>query len=95
MIVLAEGPDYVSFTPPPPDFTAEGQDLMVTCVAHCVPTYDFTWTVGNQRISSTSQLTLTNIRRSQTGNGYRCTATNTFLSQTKQKQFTLTVYCEY
>ena len=91
----SEGPDSVTLSPPSPGPVTEGQSLTVTCVAGCEPTCYVSWTVGNQQISSTSQLTLENINRSQTGNVYTCTATNTATHKSKTKEFTLTVYCEY
>ena len=94
-VLFSEGPDSVTLSPPSPGPVTEGQSLTVTCAAGCTPTCDLSWTVGNQWISSTSQLTLTNIRRSQTGNVYTCTATNTITYKSKTKEFTLTVYCEY
>ena len=66
-----------------------------TCVTNCNSTCDLSWTLRDQQISTTSQLTLTNITRSQTGNVYTCTATNTVTHKSKTKQFTLTVYCEH
>ena len=94
-VLFSEGPDSVTLSPPSPGPVPEGQSLTVTCAAGCTPTCDLSWTLRNQRISSTSQLTLTNIRRSHTGNVYTCTATNTVTHTSKTKEFTLTVYCEY
>ena len=93
--LFSEGPDSVTLSPPSPGPVTEGQSLTVTCVAGCTPTCDFSWTLRDQQISSTSQLTLTNIKRSQTGSVYTCTATNTVTHTSKTKEFTLTVYCEY
>ena len=94
-VLFSEGPDSVALSPPSPGPVTVGQSLTVTCAAGCTPTCDFSWTLRDQQISSTSQLTLTNIKRSQTGNVYTCTATNTVTHTSKTKQFTLTVYCEY
>ena len=93
-VLFSEGPDSVTLRPPSPGPVTEGQSLTVTCAAGCTPTCDFSWTLRDQ-ISSTSQLTLTNINRSQTGDVYTCTATHTVTHKSKTKQFTLTVYCEY
>ncbi|XP_041372795.1 nephrin-like [Gigantopelta aegis] len=89
---FSRGPDSVTLSPPPPGSVAEGDSLTVTCAASCNPPCSYSWTLGNQRISATSQLTLTNINRSQTGNVYMCTATNSLIPKSKTKQFTLTVY---
>ncbi|XP_041379121.1 hemicentin-2-like [Gigantopelta aegis] len=89
---LSSGPDSVTFSPLPPGSVAEGDSLSVTCAASCIPPCSYFWTPRHQPISPTSRLKLTNINRSQTGNVYTCTATNTFLSTSKTKQFTLTVY---
>ncbi|XP_041346803.1 Down syndrome cell adhesion molecule-like protein 1 homolog [Gigantopelta aegis] len=86
------GPDSVTLSPPPHGSVAEGGSLTVTCAASCKPPCSYSWTPGNQQISPASQLKLTNINRRQTGNVYTCTATNSFLSTSKTKQFTLTVY---
>ncbi|XP_041379066.1 carcinoembryonic antigen-related cell adhesion molecule 20-like, partial [Gigantopelta aegis] len=87
---ISSGPDSITFSPPSPGPVAEGDSLTVMCTANCTPC-SYSWTLRNQPISPTSQLTLTNINRSQTGNVYTCTATNSFLSTSKTKQFTLTV----
>ncbi|XP_041373844.1 pregnancy-specific beta-1-glycoprotein 3-like [Gigantopelta aegis] len=89
---LLNGPDSVTFIPPLPGSITEGQSLTVTCAASCNPPCSYSWTLGNQHISSTSQLTLTNINRSQTGNVYTCNVTNSLIPKSKTKQFTLTVY---
>ncbi|XP_041372792.1 MAM domain-containing glycosylphosphatidylinositol anchor protein 2-like [Gigantopelta aegis] len=90
---FSSGPDSVTFSPPSPRSVAEGDGLIVTCAATgCNPPCSCSWNLRNQQISPTSQLKLTNINRSQTGNVYTCTATNPFLSTSETKQFTLTVY---
>ena len=94
-VLFSEGPDSVALSPPSPGPVTEGQSLTVACAAGCTPTCDLSWTLRDQRISSTSQLTLAKIRRSHTGNVYTCTATNTITYKSKTKEFTLTVYCEY
>ena len=94
-VLFSEGPDSVTLSPPSPGPVTEGQSLTVTCAAGCTPTCYVSWTLRDQQISSTSQLTLAKIKRSQTGNVYRCTATNTITHKSKTKEFTLTVYCEY
>ncbi|XP_041372797.1 synaptogenesis protein syg-2-like [Gigantopelta aegis] len=86
------GPDFVSFNPPSPGSVGEGDSLTVMCAGSCNPPCSYSWTLRNQQISPTSQLTLTNINRSQTGNVYTCTATNSLIPQSTTKQFTLTVY---
>ncbi|XP_041372805.1 synaptogenesis protein syg-2-like [Gigantopelta aegis] len=92
--IVASGPDSVTLNPPPPGSVVEGDSLTVTCAAaSCNPPCSYSWTLGNQQISPTSRLTLTNINRSQTGNVYTCTATNSAIPMSKAKQFTLTVYC--
>ena len=93
--LFSEGPDSVTLSPPSPGPVTEGQSLTVTCAAGCTPSCDFSWTLRDQQISSTSELTLTNINRSQTGNVYTCTATHTVTHTSKTKQFTLAVHCEY
>ncbi|XP_041346740.1 carcinoembryonic antigen-related cell adhesion molecule 1-like, partial [Gigantopelta aegis] len=89
---LSSGPVSVTFSPLPPGSVAEGDSLSVTCAASCIPPCSYSWTPRHQPISPTSQLKLTNINRSHTGNVYTCTATNSFLSTSKTKQITLTVY---
>ncbi|XP_041379138.1 carcinoembryonic antigen-related cell adhesion molecule 5-like [Gigantopelta aegis] len=89
---LSRGPDSVTLSPPSPGSVAEGNSLTVMCAARCNPPCSYSWILGNQPISPTSQLTLTNINRSQTGNVYTCTATNSAIPKSKTKQFTLTVY---
>ncbi|XP_041379769.1 carcinoembryonic antigen-related cell adhesion molecule 16-like [Gigantopelta aegis] len=92
-IVRERGPDSVTLNPPSPGSLAERDSLTVTCAAAgCKPPCSNSWTLGNQQISATSRLTLTNINRSQTGNVYTCTATNSLIPKSKTKQFTLTVY---
>ncbi|XP_041346965.1 CD166 antigen homolog, partial [Gigantopelta aegis] len=87
------GPDSVTLNPSPSASVAEGFSLTVTCAATgCNPPCSYAWTRGNQQISSTSQLKLTNINRSQTENVYTCTATNSLIPKSETKQFTLTVY---
>ncbi|XP_041372549.1 carcinoembryonic antigen-related cell adhesion molecule 1-like [Gigantopelta aegis] len=86
------GPDTVTFNLSLPGSVTEEQSLTVTCAASCNPTCDYSWTLGNQLISSTSRLSLTNINRSQTGNVYTCNVTNSLIPKSKTKQFTLTVY---
>ncbi|XP_041372794.1 hemicentin-1-like [Gigantopelta aegis] len=88
-VQISSGPDSVTFRQPSPGSVAEGGSLTVMSAASCTPPCSYSWT---QRVSPTSQLTLTNINRSQTGNVYTCTATNPFLSTSKTKHFTLTVY---
>ncbi|XP_041372799.1 uncharacterized protein LOC121386067 [Gigantopelta aegis] len=90
---FSSGPDSVTLSPPSPRSVAEGDSMTVMCAASCNPPCSYSWTLKNQQISLTSRLTLTNINRSQTWNVYMCTATNSFLSTSKSKQFTLTVYC--
>ncbi|XP_041373842.1 hemicentin-1-like isoform X2 [Gigantopelta aegis] len=89
---LLNGPDSVTFNPPPPRYVTEGHSLTVMCAASCNPPCSYSWTLENRLISSTSQLTLTNINRSQTGNVYTCNVTNSLIPKSKTKQFTLTVY---
>ncbi|XP_041372806.1 uncharacterized protein LOC121386073 [Gigantopelta aegis] len=90
------GPDSVTLNPSPPASVAEGFSLNVMCAATgCKPLCSYAWTLGNQQISSTSQLKLTNINRSQTGNVYTCTATNSLIPKSKTKQFTLIVYSDH
>ncbi|XP_041347136.1 carcinoembryonic antigen-related cell adhesion molecule 1-like, partial [Gigantopelta aegis] len=89
---LSSGPDSITLNPPQPGSVAEGGSLTVTCAASCNPPCSYSWTRRNQPILATSQLTLTNINRSQTGNVYTCTATNSLIPKSKTKQFTLTVY---
>ncbi|XP_041373657.1 uncharacterized protein LOC121386728 [Gigantopelta aegis] len=91
--VCLGGPKNVVISPPPPGSVAEGDSLTAMCAAtDCKPPCSYSWTQGNQQISATSRLTLKNINRSQTGNVYTCTATNSVLPTSKSKQFTLTVY---
>ena len=94
-VLFPEGPDTVTLSPPSPGPVTEGHSLTVTCAADCNPSCDFSWTLRDQQISSTSELALTNINRSQTGNVYKCTATHTVTHKSKTKQFTLAVHCEY
>ncbi|XP_041373940.1 hemicentin-2-like isoform X2 [Gigantopelta aegis] len=86
------GPDSVTLSIPSPGLAAEGANLTVTCAASCKPPCSYSWTLGNQQISATSLLKLTNINRSQTGNVYTCTANNSLIPKSKTKQFTPTVY---
>ncbi|XP_041372569.1 hemicentin-1-like [Gigantopelta aegis] len=86
------GPDSITFSPSSPGSVAEGESLTVMCAASCNPACSYSWTLGNQLISSTSQLTLTNISRSQTENVCTCNVTNSLIPKYKTKQFTLTVY---
>ncbi|XP_041378930.1 carcinoembryonic antigen-related cell adhesion molecule 5-like [Gigantopelta aegis] len=88
---ISSGPDSITFSPTSPGPVAEGESLTVLCAASCNPPCSYSWTLRNQPISPTSLLKLTNINRSQTGNVYTCTVTNSFLSTFKTKQFTLTV----
>ena len=90
-----EGPDSVTLSPPSPGPQLEGVSIIVTCVAECTPTCEISWTLREQVIVPNSQLDLIIIKRSQTGNVYTCTATNTVTHKSKTKEFTLTVYCEY
>ncbi|XP_041379031.1 carcinoembryonic antigen-related cell adhesion molecule 1-like [Gigantopelta aegis] len=88
---ISSGPDSITFSPPSPGPVAEGESLTVMCAASCNPPCSYSWTLRNQPISSTSQLTLASINRSQTESVYTCNATNSFLSKSETEQFTLTV----
>ncbi|XP_041372788.1 deleted in malignant brain tumors 1 protein-like [Gigantopelta aegis] len=86
------GPDAITLTPPSANNIKEGQRLTVNCLAVCSPACSYAWTLGTQRITASSKLTLTNVSRSQNGNTYTCTANNTALSRSRSKQFRLRVY---
>ncbi|XP_041373960.1 neural cell adhesion molecule 1-B-like [Gigantopelta aegis] len=89
---LSNGPDSVTLSQPPPGSVAEGDSLTVACAASCNPPCSYSWTLDNQLISPNSRLTLTNINRSQTGNVYTCTVTNSLIPKSKTKQLILTVF---
>ncbi|XP_041378744.1 carcinoembryonic antigen-related cell adhesion molecule 8-like [Gigantopelta aegis] len=95
IMTFKSGPDSVTISPPSPGSVPEGGSLTVTCAASCNPPCSYSWTPRNQQISPTSQLKLININRSQTGNVYTCTATNSAIPKSESKDFKLTVYCEY
>ncbi|XP_041379464.1 carcinoembryonic antigen-related cell adhesion molecule 20-like [Gigantopelta aegis] len=89
------GPDSVTIRPQSPGYAAEGGSLTVNCEAACDPPCSFSWKLGTQLITASSQLKLSNINRIQNGNVYTCKVTNTAIPKSKSEQFTLRVYCEY
>ncbi|XP_041370993.1 carcinoembryonic antigen-related cell adhesion molecule 5-like, partial [Gigantopelta aegis] len=91
IMTVQHGPDSVRFISQPPDNIREGRSLTVKCAADCNPPCHYSWTLNNEQISSGSVLNLTDINRTQAG-VYNCTVTNSFIPQSKSKQFTLRVY---
>ncbi|XP_041373467.1 uncharacterized protein LOC121386582 isoform X2 [Gigantopelta aegis] len=71
----------------------EGQDLTVDCTTDCNPPCDYSWTMGDNQITTSPLLNLTDISRNQDGNVYNCTATNIVILTSISKNFTLTVTC--
>ncbi|XP_041372964.1 carcinoembryonic antigen-related cell adhesion molecule 6-like [Gigantopelta aegis] len=69
----------------------EGHDLTVDCTASCNPPCDYSWTLGDNQITTSPLLNVTDISRNQDGNVYNCTATNIVLLTSINKHFTLTV----
>ncbi|XP_041372808.1 hemicentin-2-like [Gigantopelta aegis] len=87
-----DGPDSVTIRPQSPSYVVEGGGLTVNCEAACNPPCSFSWNLGTQEITASSQLKLSNTKRSQNGNVYTCKVTNTAIPKSNSKQFTLRVY---
>ncbi|XP_041373948.1 pregnancy-specific beta-1-glycoprotein 11-like [Gigantopelta aegis] len=69
----------------------EGDDLTVDCAVDCNPPCDYAWTLGDNQITTSPLLNLTDISRNQDGNVYNCTVTNSAISKSTHKKFTLKV----
>ncbi|XP_041373280.1 uncharacterized protein LOC121386447 [Gigantopelta aegis] len=87
---VMHGPSNVTFIPPTPS-VKEGEDLTVNCSADCHPPCSFSWTQGNNTVSSDSLLTLRHISMNQSGRVYTCTVNNTAIPKSTSKDFALVV----
>ncbi|XP_041372995.1 deleted in malignant brain tumors 1 protein-like [Gigantopelta aegis] len=86
------GPDAVGFSGQSPGNVREGENVSVNCSADCSPPCSYSWSLGDELITSSSWLTLTNIKRSEVGSVYKCTVNNTLTHKSARNQFHLTVY---
>ncbi|XP_041362182.1 carcinoembryonic antigen-related cell adhesion molecule 8-like [Gigantopelta aegis] len=71
--------------------SVEGQDLTVDCTADCNPPCDYSWTLGDNKITTSPLLNLTDISSNQDGNVYNCTVTNSAIPKTISELFILKV----
>ncbi|XP_041372978.1 uncharacterized protein LOC121386214 isoform X2 [Gigantopelta aegis] len=85
------GPDLSSVDFSYSSNVEEGQDLTVDCTTDCNPLCDYAWTLGDNQITTSPLLNLTDINRNQDGNVYSCTVTNSAIPKTISDQFVLTV----
>ncbi|XP_041372860.1 carcinoembryonic antigen-related cell adhesion molecule 20-like [Gigantopelta aegis] len=77
-----DGPDPSSIKLNSSISVGEGNSLTVDCTVDCNPPCDYSWTLGDNQITTSPLLNLTDINRNQDGNVYNCTATNTALLET-------------
>ncbi|XP_041372851.1 carcinoembryonic antigen-related cell adhesion molecule 6-like [Gigantopelta aegis] len=85
------GPDLSSVNFSSDTSVEEGQYLTVDCTADCNPPCDYSWTLGDNQLTTSPLLNLTDISRNQDGNVYNCTVTNAGLPKSISKNFTLSI----
>ena len=91
----------------PQDTTAtEGLNVTFSCNATGNPVPTFSWTINGSAVNTTAdpriglspdnkQLTITNIKRTDSGNQYRCVANNTIGHVTSNAATLTDIQCKY
>ncbi|XP_041375053.1 carcinoembryonic antigen-related cell adhesion molecule 20-like [Gigantopelta aegis] len=85
------GPDPGSIKFNSTIFVEEGHDMTVDCTADCNPPCDYVWALGDNHITTSPLLNLTDLSRNQDGNVYNCTVTNSAVARSISKNYTLEI----
>ena len=95
---ITEHPQYTTAT--------EGLNLMFSCNAIGNPLPTFSWTINGSAVNTTAdprislsledkRLTITNVRRTDSGNQYRCVAYNIIGNVTSNAATLTNILCKY
>ena len=95
---ITEHPQYTTAT--------EGLNLMFSCNAIGNPLPTFSWTINGSAVNTTAdprislsledkRLTITNVRRTDSGNQYRCVAYNIIGNVTSNAATLINILCKY
>ena len=95
---ITEHPKYTTAT--------EGLNLTFSCNAIGNPVPTFSWTINGSAVNTTAdpriglssdnkQLTITNVRRTDSGNQYRCVANNSIGNVTSNAATLTNIKCKY
>ena len=79
--------------PPSPVSVDGAHHVTVICLADCNPPCSYSWKMGRRLVSRNSFLRLRNVKSSQNGKVYVCTATDSSAGSFIRSK--LIVYCEY
>ena len=86
--------------------TTEGSNVMFSCNAIGNPVPTFSWTIDGSAVNTTAypriglsadnkQLTITNVKRTDSGNQYRCVANNIIGTVTSNAATLTNIRCNY
>ena len=99
--------DKPEFTSHPENLTVEeGKNVTLSCNAIGNPVPNISWTINGSAVNTTAnptlslssnnkQLTITNVRRNDSGNQYRCVANNMVIESVTSNAATLNIQCKY
>ena len=84
----------------------EGKNATLSCNATGNPAPTFSWTINASAVNTTAnprislslknkQLTITNVKRTDSGNQYRCVANNTIIEAVTSNDAILNEQCKY
>ena len=91
---FSDGPDAVYLNQRSPMKGEEGDNVVVSCDAKCVPSCSYRWRFKYRTKSISANLTLTNIQKADAG-VYTCTAVNGLKgSVSAYTSFTLEMRCK-